>query len=80
VEAFLGLAQFRLGGEEVRVASNQLNLFVTFLKEQEEALEKYRKERGEQDAAAVSHRLRLDDQRQLLPEVEEVLKRIKEMK
>jgi WD40 repeat protein len=80
VDAFLGLAQFRLGSDEVRVASNQLTHFVTFLKEQEAALEKYRKERGEQGAAAVGRRLHLDDQRQLLPEVEEALKKIKGMK
>jgi hypothetical protein len=79
-DAFLGLARFRLGGDEASAASNQLTLFVTFLKEQEAALEKYRKERGEKDADDVGRRLRLDDQRQLLPEVEEVLKKIKEMK
>jgi WD40 repeat protein len=79
-DAFLGLAYFQLGGNEVLEADNRLAVFKAFLKEQEESLEKYRKERGEQDAAIVARRLYLADQRELLPEVEEVIKKIKEMK
>jgi hypothetical protein len=78
-DAFLGLAYFKHGGLEVLEAETRLVGFVNFLKEQEESLAKYRKERGDQDAGAVARRLHLDDQRQLLPEVEEVLKKIKEM-
>jgi WD40 repeat protein len=78
-DAFLGLAYFKHGGPEALEAGTRLVGFVNFLKEQEESVAKYRKER-EQDGAALAHRLHLDDQRELLPEVEEVLEKIKEMR
>jgi WD40 repeat protein len=76
VDAFLGLAQFHLGEDKTRTALNHLTIFVRLLERQTESLEKYRKERGDADAADVARRIYLDDQRALLPEVEEVLKKI----
>jgi WD40 repeat protein len=78
VHAFLGLAQFHLSGDGVAHASIPLNNFVVSLERQRESLEKYRRLRGDEDAAAVARRLHFDDQCELLPEVEEVLKRTKE--
>jgi WD40 repeat protein len=77
--AFLGLAQFRLGNvDRPATAADHLRTFVLLLERQKDSLEKYRNERGDAEAQVVARRIHIDDQRALLPEVQEVLAKIKE--
>jgi hypothetical protein len=75
--AFLGLATYRLGGDEAsRMAVGPLRTFAEFVKLQEKSVADIRKERGPDVAADLARRLRVAEERELLPEVEEVLNKI----
>jgi WD40 repeat protein len=77
--AFLGLAKYRLGGADaVPMAEGPLGAFAELLKLQEQSVAEIRKERGPEVAADLARRLRVAEERELLPEVETVLKKLKD--
>ena len=76
VHAFLGLAMSRLGGAEAsRSAAAPLGTYRGLLKRREESVAKIRKHPGAQVADYLARRLRLAEGQELLPEVEEALKK-----